>query len=286
VATALLASGTSAPPTAEPFPDLVSLAVGERRAAWLPARPEAGGEASVDPVTGPRRPAGPRIDEQGHVTGIVGWVPDAPGADALVGTATDPAGRRCTVVVAAPAAAVVEEVASYDASRRLAHVRLSQVPATCLTAPGDAPESSWALAQALLGAEALGAAEWLLELSVEHARRRLAFGRAIGSFQAVKHQLVEVLRRIDNARALSGRAAAALATGQADAYTVACALRFCGGDALDCASRTALSVHGGMGSTWEHPAALYFRRAQVTRRLLAGQAAAAAEVGRRLLTAA
>jgi alkylation response protein AidB-like acyl-CoA dehydrogenase len=39
-----------------------------------------------------------------------------------------------------------------------------------------------------------------------------------------------------------------------------------------------------MGATWEHPAALYFRRAQVTRRLLGGQAAAAAEVGRRLLT--
>ena len=259
------------------------LATGERRAAWLPVRPEADGGASVDPIAGPRRLPGPRLVAGGRVSAVAGWVPDAPGADLLVASATDPDGRRWTALIPAGSAAV-QEIAAYDASRRLGHVRLEQEPAELAEAPPAALEDGWALAQALLGAEALGAAERLLEMSVDHARSRIAFGRAIGSFQAVKHQLVEVLRRVDLARALGEHAGAALATGADDAYTAACALRFSAGEALDVASRTAIAVHGGIGATWEHPASLYFRRAQVARRLLGGHGAAAAEVGRRLLS--
>ena len=275
-ATAMLATATA---------DVRDVATGDRRAAWLPARPEEDGGISVDPVSGARRPPGPRVDDEGRVTGSVGWVPDAPGADLLVSTATDPGGRPCGVLIRAEAARM-EEVDGYDASRRLAHVHLREAPATLVEAPPGTVEATWALAQALLGAESLGAAERLLELSVAHARSRYAFGRAIGSFQAIKHQLVEVLRRVENARALGDRAGTALAGREADARTVACALRFSAGDALDLASRTAMAVHGGMGATWEHPAGLYFRRAQVARRLLGGHGAAATEVGRRLLTRA
>ena len=255
------------------------LAIGDRRAAWLPARPLAGGVVAADAAV----PL--RVDGRERVTGSARWVPDAPGAAVLVASAVGAHERLCTVLVAV-AAAEVEEVVGYDASRRLGHVRLHEADATVLHAPRDAVETTWALAQALLGAESLGAAERLLELSVEHARSRFAFGRAIGSFQAIKHQLVEVLRRIDSARALAGRAGAALAAGDADGYAVACALRFSAGTALDLASRNAIAVHGGMGATWEHPAALYVRRAQVARRLLGGHGAAATEVGRRLLAKA
>lgn len=273
-ATALMAS-SSAP--------VGDVAGGTRRVVWLPARPEAGG-ISVDAVAGGRRPPGPRVDAEGRVTATVGWVPDAPGADLLATSATDSQGRRWTVVVAA-AAARIEEVAAYDSSRRHGHVHLDAAPAELFAAPRGAVEANWALAQALLGAECLGAAERLLEMTLAHARARFAFGRAIGSFQAIKHQLVEVLRRIDNGRALADRAAAALDAGESEAPMLACALRFSAGGALDVASRRAIAVHGGMGATWEHPAALYFRRAQVARRLLAGHEAAAAEVGRRLLGA-
>lgn len=262
---------------------LAGLASGERRAAWLPVRPDAGGRLSVDAWPGRRRCSSPRVDPAGRVTGDVAWVPDAPGADILVAAATDPDGRPWIAVVAATGE--VEEITSYDPSRRLGHVRLAKAPATLVEAPGGGVERSWALAQALVGAEVLGAAERLLEMSVEHARSRFAFGRAIGSFQAIKHQLVEVLRRLDLARALANHAGGALAVRDPEAYTAAFALRFSAGDALDLASRTAIAVHGGMGATWEHPAALYFRRAQVARRLLGGHAAAATEVGRRLLTA-
>lgn len=269
---------------AVPAPLVRDLAAGTRRAVWLPVFAGADGEVSVDRVRSRGRAAGPHLDDQDRVSASIGWVPDAPSADVLVGVACDATGRPYTVVLGADSASV-EEVASYDGSRRLGHVALGQAPATRAETPRETVEHTWALAQALLGAESLGAAERLLEMSVEHARSRSAFGRAIGSFQAVKHQLVEVLRRIENARALAGRAGVALAAEEADAYTVACAMRLSAGDALDFASRAAIAVHGGIGATWEHPAGQYFRRAQVARRLLGGHGAAATDLGRRLLTA-
>ena len=278
VATTLLAS-------AEPGL-LGEFAAGTRRAAWLPIRPDpVDGDLSADPLAGPGRAPGPRVDARGRVTAEAGWVPDVPGADLLVVAAVDPDGRRRLLAVEA-AAARVEPVRGYDASRRLAHVRLVATPGTAVEARDGALERAWALGQALLAAESVGAAESLLEMSVEHARRRVAFGRPIGSFQAVKHQLVEVLRRLDNARALVGYAEWALAHSATDTWMAACALRHAAGDALDTAARTAISVHGGMGATWEHPAALHFRRAQLSRRLLGGRDMAARDVGRLLLHAA
>ncbi len=264
------------------------LATGARRAVWLPLRPSIGSDGSTaDRAAGAGRIAGPLIDRYGRVTGETGWVPDAPGADVLVVAAVDPAGRRRAVLIEPASAGVeIEPVRGYDATRRLGHIQLRQAPGALVEVSDGAFERTWALAQALLGAESLGVAERLLEISVEHARRRLAFGRPIGSFQAIKHQLVEVLRRVENARALVGYAGWAFEDSADEAATAAGALRFAAGDALDLASRTAISVHGGMGATWEHPAALYFRRAQLSRRLIGGQGGAATDVGRRLMAAA
>ena len=66
----------------------------------------------------------------------------------------------------------------------------------------------------------------------------------------------------------------------------AAAFRLAAGRAADLAARTQISVHGGIGATWEHDAPLYFRRAQLSRRLLGGDAGAADEVAGELLAAA
>ena len=66
----------------------------------------------------------------------------------------------------------------------------------------------------------------------------------------------------------------------------ASAFRLVAGQALDHAARAQISVHGGIGATWEHDAPLYFRRAQLSRRVLAGTADAADRVAAELLTAA
>ena len=120
----------------------------------------------------------------------------------------------------------------------------------------------------------------------QYAKERFTFGRAIGSYQAVKHELVEMLRRLENARSLMYYAGWA---GQRQARRVPArrvGAPAGGRQALDHASRAQISVHGGIGATWEHDAPLYFRRAQLSRRLLGGAADAADRVAGELLVAA
>ena len=83
----------------------------------------------------------------------------------------------------------------YDATRSLGHVRFDGTPAT-EASRAPSPAVAWHLTQALIAAESLGAVEVALETSVAYAKERFTFGRAIGSYQAVKHELVEILRRL------------------------------------------------------------------------------------------
>lgn len=127
-------------------------------------------------------------------------MPDAPAADALVVVAVDDKGDVVATLV--EDGFEVESVQRYDATRLLGHVRLDASPATVLDVGEDDLRSAWYLAQSLIAAESLGAVENALETSVSYAKDRHAFGRAIGSYQAIKHQLVEVLRLLENARSL------------------------------------------------------------------------------------
>jgi alkylation response protein AidB-like acyl-CoA dehydrogenase len=187
---------------------------------------------------------------------------------------------RGTVVAVDAAAAEIEPVRRYDATRSLGHVRLDAAPATVL--PGADPTTAWHLAQALLAAESLGAVEASLERSVAYAKERFTFGRAIGSYQAVKHELVEILRRLDNGRSLMYYAGWAAQDRPDELALATAAFRTVAGGALDHAARAQISVHGGIGATWEHDAPLYFRRAQLSRRLLGGAGNASARVAREL----
>ncbi len=71
-----------------------------------------------------------------------------------------------------------------------------------LDASEESLAAAWHLAQALIAAESLGSVETALDVSVAYAKERFTFGRAIGSYQAVKHSLTEVLRQLENGRSL------------------------------------------------------------------------------------
>ena len=73
---------------------------------------------------------------------------------------------------------------------------------------------AWYLAHALIAAESIGAVQTCLDMSVAYAKERFTFGRAIGSYQAIKHELTEVLRRLENARGLQYYAGWARAVGR------------------------------------------------------------------------
>lgn len=261
---------------------LAALASGEERAAYVPARPPGDLDATwtTDPRIGLERPGAPGF-EGGTVTGAVHWVPDAPGADHLVVVLDD--GRAAHVRAAD---AVIEPVTRYDATRSLGHVTFDGAPATVLDLPDGHTPAAWYLAQCLLGAESLGAVEIALERSVAYAKERFTFGRAIGSYQAVKHELVEMMRRQENARSLMYYAGWAGQDEPDEFPLAASAFRLTAGKALEHATRAQISVHGGIGATWEHDAPLYFRRAQLSRRLLSGTDDAADRVAGELLTAA
>jgi alkylation response protein AidB-like acyl-CoA dehydrogenase len=277
---------------AEGVPELLGqLATGELRAAYLPASPpdDLGAGWTVDPAHGLERAPAPSAVADGErvkVSGELAFVPDAPGADLLVGVALLD-GKPVGVAIDARAAGVsVHAVRRYDATRSLGHVSLKDAPATLLDTPLEALAGAWYLAQALIAAESLGSVEVALDLSVAYAKERHTFGRAIGSYQAVKHGLTEVLRELENGRSLLYYAGWARTGAPQEFPLAASAARSVAGRALDDAARTMISVHGGIGATWEHDAPLYFRRAQLSRRLLGGTARATDRVAGELIAQA
>ncbi|MGW2718270.1 acyl-CoA dehydrogenase family protein [Streptomyces sp. NPDC001492] len=149
-----------------------------------------------------------------------------------------------------------------DATRPQARVQLRDVEAELLGAE-DGDEVLTALsavgdtAAAVLACEAVGAADHALERTVAYAKQREQFGRAIGSFQAVKHRLADVYVQVQAARSAAYYAAWAAAHGErVGGLALAQAL-----EALRAAAAEGIQLHGGIGFTWEHEAHLYFKRA-------------------------
>jgi alkylation response protein AidB-like acyl-CoA dehydrogenase len=255
---------------------LSAVAHGELRPAYVPARPPSELETgwTVEPKSGRTRAEAPRASVEGDevvLDGTVAFVPDAPRADLLVAVGEAEDGTPVAAVLAADADGVsVEPVMRYDATRALGHVTFSNARGRRLNADADALADAWYVAQSLLAAEAVGAVQTCLDTSVEYAKDRFTFGRAIGSYQAIKHELTEVLRRLENTRSLGYYAGWARESKPDEFPLAASAARSAGGKALDFATRAMINVHGGIGATWEHDAPLFFRRAQLSRRLLGG----------------
>ncbi|MFG2455617.1 acyl-CoA dehydrogenase family protein [Streptomyces sp. NPDC048523] len=165
-----------------------------------------------------------------------------------------------------------------DPTRRQARLDYRDVPATRLRTHGD----GWDLvsevldrAAVALAAEQVGVATRALDMAVEYAKVRHQFGRPIGSFQAVKHLLADVLLEVESARAAAHYALLAAENSEsADPELPAVASlakAFCS-DACVQAAEENIQVHGGIGFTWEHPAHLYLKRAK-TSHLLFGDPA-------------
>lgn len=177
----------------------------------------------------------------------------------------------CVVWAGAPGL-TVERLPSFDITRPVARLRLSQVPAEALRAsrPGDLlPVVD--LARVLLAAEMLGGAEACLELAVEYARQRAQFGRPIGSFQAVKHMCAEMLIEIDATRAAVMFAAMSATSGEELAIAAPLAKAQAADTFVQCAE-SAIQIHGGIAFTWAHPLHRYFRRAKSTEALFGSSA--------------
>ena len=113
-----------------------------------------------------------------------------------------------------------------------------------------------------LAAEQVGGAQRCLDMAVAYAKVRHQFGRAIGSFQAIKHMCADMLLEVESARSAAYHAAWAAADGAADLPLVASLAKAYCSEAYFHVAASNIQVHGGIGFTWEHDAHLYYRRAK------------------------
>ena len=143
---------------------------------------------------------------------------------------------------------------SVDPSRPLG--RLERANGTPLPGHRDIPR-----ARAAMAAEALGIAQRVLELGVQHAKTREQFGRPIGVYQAVSHQLADTYADVELARSLVYWAAWCVAEDDEQAPVAAAAAKSFAAEAAVAACERSIQVHGGTGFTWEHPLHRFYKRA-------------------------
>jgi alkylation response protein AidB-like acyl-CoA dehydrogenase len=206
------------------------------------------------------------------------WRIDGTARHVLGGTAADDLVVVATVDDGDPAVflldpetdgVVVEAERVLDGTRPMATITLSAASAVRLSGDGpvdDVVARNVDLALAVLSAEQVGACERVLELATTYARTREQFGRAIGSFQAIKHKCADMLVDLEWARSASQAALeafdtdAATTAGQAE-WRASMAKAVCS-ESLRNAAHANVQIHGGIGFTWEDSAQLYFRRAR------------------------
>ncbi|GMR01820.1 MAG: acyl-CoA dehydrogenase family protein [Acidimicrobiia bacterium] len=206
------------------------------------------------------------------VNGTKRFVTDAPNASLLIVAArVDGAAALFAVDVDADGV-TVRVTPALDATRPLGEVVCSDVRLGNDAYLGHAPHPE-AVRAALdagvvaLAHEQVGGAQRCLEMAVEYAKTRYQFGRAIGSFQAVKHTCADMLVAVEHAKSAAWHAARSIDDPDEAPISVSLAKSVCS-DAYVKVAGDNIQVHGGIGFTWEHDAHLYFKRAKSTALLL------------------
>lgn len=168
-----------------------------------------------------------------------------------------------------------DAMVTMDATRKMSRLTFDQVEGQLV---GSAAAGAQLVQRALhlgavaLAAENVGGAQQCLDMSAQYAQDRVQFGRPIGSFQAIKHKLANMLIGVEQARSALYFAAREAANAGPDLALAASLAKSYTSDAYFNAAADTLQIHGGIGFTWEHPAHLYFKRAK-TNQLLLGSSA-------------
>ena len=155
-----------------------------------------------------------------------------------------------------------------DQTRKLAEVTLGRVEVGADALLGPLHQGWPIVARVLdraavaLCAEMCGGAQKVLDLSIEYAKVRVAFGRPIGAYQAVKHRCADMLVAVENAKSITYYAAWAADQDAPDAALAASMAKAFVSDAYRKVAGDGIQVHGGIGFTWEHDLHLYFKRAK------------------------
>ena len=211
------------------------------------------------------------IGDTWHLTGYKHFVLDGLSAERIYVLAVTDAGPAVFAVDAGAAGLAVTPLNTVDPTRKQCRLQFVDTPARLIGKPGAGVEAFNAAldhAAVALVSEQAGGARRAVEMATDYAKTRFQFGRAIGSFQAVKHMCADMLLEAESAVSAARFAAASFAAQASSRIAdLALAQAYCS-DAFVFVAATSIQVHGGIGFTWEHPAHLYLRRARSDAQLL------------------
>jgi len=214
------------------------------------------------------------------LSGTSDFVIHAEGAERFLVLARDAATAALSVVIipVQTSGITVTPHVMLDLTRPMARVTFDAVAVSSEQLLGPAGGAAGFVTQGLdlariaLAAEAVGGAEQILEMTTEYVKQRVQFGRPIGSFQALKHRLADMMVQVEAAKSAAWYAASvADEDGAQLGEAAAIAKSYCCDAFYDCAA-SAIQLHGGVGYTWEHDAHLYFKRARASASLLGSPA--------------
>lgn len=224
------------------------------------------GTVAVPLTTAPGTGFPASVSAEGSVlTGSVHTVVDLEVADLVVVPAVDEDGPALYLVELPTSGAARTPVTPLDLTRRIATLELTGASGRRVASAdsaGEVLQRTLVTAAGILSSEQTGLAQLCLDSTVDYVLTRYQFGRAVGSFQSVKHRLADLWAGVATARASARAAAGALSgSGEDVAVPVALAQAYCS-DQVVLAAEECLQLHGGIGMTWEHPIHLYLGRAK------------------------
>jgi len=246
----------------------------EQKQRWLPklASGEVIGTLASVEATGSVRPSNVALSAKaGTLTGAKSPVLDGDIADIAIVLARHAPGKDAQglslYLVDLNQSGIERTVLdTIDPTRSQAKIAFNGVAAELVGAAGDGwrlYEEALDRAAILTGFEQIGGADKALEMGRDYALQRFAFGRAIGSFQAIKHMLADMYVSATLARSNGYFGAYALSTGSADLPEAAATMRVSSTKAFQHCAKNNIQVHGGMGFTWAMDCHLYYRRSNL-----------------------
>ena len=239
-----------------------------QKAKWLPRI--AAGETIGCFATSERAGALTEIQIQagvsgGKLSGIKAPVTDGAIADIAIVLAREAGQVSLYLVELAGEGVARETLQTLDPTRNVARLTFSGAAAERLGEAGEGMAMAEAVldrAAVYLAFEQVGGADRCLEMAKSYALERYAFGRVIGSYQAIKHKLADIYIKNELARSNAYYGAWALGAGGTDLKIAAASARVAATEAYWFAAKESLQTHGGMGYTWAVDCHLYYRRSQ------------------------
>ena len=149
-----------------------------------------------------------------------------------------------------------------DPTRKLARLEFANVEGTLLGSAEGTYERVMTEAAVCLSNEMVGGAERLREDSLAYSMMRMQFGKAIASFQSMKHKAADMLLDVELAKSAAYYAAAALDEGDDDIVPMASLAKACASDVYSQIATHAIQIHGGIGFTYDNDTHLWYKRAK------------------------